>query len=127
MTEKSKILSIRFTPNALDWIVRQAREVGVSKGRYIRKVVLGELPPAKVPFGTNQRSLKLADDITHREMRRMVFRQLPMVGNNLNQLTKKVNCADEFTKQEREQIMIDIKVCRQDLDQLSIKIMEAIL
>ncbi|SHE87836.1 hypothetical protein SAMN05443144_1046 [Fodinibius roseus] len=120
-------ITVRVDEDEEEWIIKKAGEVGVSKSRYMRQVTLGERPPAKVPFATNQRSLELDDNVTHGEVKELIHKGLPAVGRNVDQIVKKVNSKDEFAEKEREELITEIKACRKSLDRLAIKFMEAIL
>lgn len=91
--------SISLRPEERQFIEAQAEKAGVSMGRYIKQVVLGE---------RRQAFMKTSVDIPEMEVRHII-RQLSAIGNNINQLARIAN-ADKQTinsqklEQMREQL-----------------------
>lgn len=92
--KRDKMIGVWCTQEEHDWIRKQGEESrgkGVSKGAYLRKVALGELPPAEEPFATNQQELKLSKKITKGEFLDVLYEQIPGATNNLNQMAIRLN------------------------------------
>ena len=91
MEGKTQRITVRLTPSEEDWIIQAAQQNSVSKSRYMRNVVLGELPQAEHPYATNQQALKFSDKITKGEFITVMYDQIPRAGNNLNQIARRLN------------------------------------
>lgn len=91
MEERSERITVRLSPSEEKWILKEKDRAGVSKSRYMRKVVLGELPQAKVPFREEDRRLEFENGISAVEMRKVIDHELPKWGNNLNQVARTLN------------------------------------
>jgi len=96
MVEKSERITVRFTPEAEQWIIKQADKAGVSKGRYVRKVALGELRQAEQPFRKKDQKIELGSEVRFSDLEKVLEHDLPKIGNNLNQLTRHVNEQSEI-------------------------------
>ena len=76
--ERDQIKSIRFSQDELDWLEKRANEAGVSFGRYVRQVALGE---------RLQETDKPASEGELWEL----GKQLRGIGNNINQIARVAN------------------------------------
>ena len=122
MIEKTERITVRFTPNQEEWVIRQAEQAGVSKGRYLRKVVLVEFPQASTPFFKKDRRINFRQGITMKNMQKIIEHDLPKTGNNLNQLTRHVN----ETRQIDRQVLEEITKYRKDNSRLVKTIVRAL-
>jgi hypothetical protein len=89
--KRNKMIGVWCTQEEHDWILKEANKAGPSKGAYMRKVVLGELPQANVPYRKEDRRLQFKNGITHEDMNKVLRQDLSNVQNNLNQVARKLN------------------------------------
>ena len=104
MADKTQRITVRFTPRQEEWVIREAQKAGVSKGRYLRKVALVELPQASRPFFKKDRRIKFNKGVTMEDMRKIVEYHVPRQGNNLNQLARHVNETHQIDRQVLQEI-----------------------
>lgn len=121
------MVGVWVDPSEHQWLVRQAKKAGVSKGRYLRQVTLGILPQAPVPFATNQRSLDLSGKVTHQELKDVIFKQLPELGENLSDVKRRVNSKEVFEEKYQQAMIEEITQIRQETSRAITIITEAIL
>jgi len=104
MARRSERVTVRLTPNEEDWIINKAEKAGVSKSRFMRKVVLGELSQAEVPFYQKNHRMKFNNGITHEEMRKVLRGDMSNAQNNLNQIARKLNSGRVIDEKDREKL-----------------------
>jgi len=80
--KKTERITVRFTPDERTWLAETSNENGVSVSRYIRQVSLGELPQINKKLNGCSISQKEFLDL---------YKEVNMVGTNLNQIAKKLN------------------------------------
>lgn len=84
--------SVSLNEDQRDWIKKQAKKHEISYTHYMRRVVLGALPQAKEPFYEKDKEVPVKKGMTHRELFRLVSVDLARrIGNNLNQIARKLN------------------------------------
>ena len=114
--------SISLKADERSWLEDQAGSAGVSLGRYIRQVALCQRPQAEDPFSEADRPVQLEDAITKQRLEQVLTQQLPKLGNNLNQLARRVNTQQSMGAKQTE----ELARCRKDLDELTLTIIEAL-
>jgi hypothetical protein len=82
--KKTKIVTLRYRPSELEHLNAQAKAVGLSRSAYITRKVQG-LPvlPMRVPR---------VNWLAYEELG-TIARELPAMGNNLNQIARAINTA----------------------------------
>lgn len=84
--------SISLKEDQRDWIKKQAEKNGISYTHYMRKVVLGALPQAKDPFYEKDQPIPIKEGMSYRELHQLLAVDLARrIGNNLNQIARKLN------------------------------------
>lgn len=114
MIEKSERITVRLTPGEEEWIVKKAEKAGVSKSRYIRKVTLCELPQSDNPFYEKDRPMNLKNGITHAKMMRIFNTDISQIGNNLNQIARRLNSGEEVD----DEMLKEVKQMREELTEI---------
>ncbi len=72
---KSAVVPIRFSKEERDSLFEQAKSFGVSLSEFVRRAALKRrLPPAPAP-----------------QINRDIYQELSRIGNNLNQVAKKIH------------------------------------
>lgn len=94
MSELDEIVPVRFSLEGKKWVQQKADEAGVSRGRYIRKVVLGEVVQADVPFDKKNRELRFNNGITQADMQKIFQTKMPRANSNLNQISRRLNSGE---------------------------------
>lgn len=84
-------IDLRVTPSEYKIIKKNMEESGLSKSEYIRRAVLGETIVSAPP----------ADFI-------LLIREVKKVGNDLNEVTRKLNAQDKVHKLELEKCSNEI-------------------
>jgi hypothetical protein len=88
-TEKTERTTIRWTPENLQMMKQRAEKAGVSTGRYVREVALGELPQDE--DGADKYALIV-------ELKNL-RKELGAIGNNINQIAKLGNQTGAFDRE----------------------------
>ena len=120
--ERTERMTVRLTPAEQEWIVKMAEKAGVSKSRYMRKVVLGELAPAEVPHKKIHREMKFKNGITQAKMKKIFLGDMPKLGNNLNQIARRLNEGQPADDDMVEQM----KYVREELNEIGKVIIKAL-
>lgn len=75
--KRTKVRSVRFTPEEWEMVQERSREARTTMGRYLRESGLAN--------GKRVRSTSIEDDLIY---------QLSRIGNNLNQLAHRANAGN---------------------------------
>jgi hypothetical protein len=87
---KTKIVSVRMSPDELRAIAARAHDCGKCLSTYMRIVALGSIPRARP-----------------RRIEQEAVYQLGRIGNNLNQLTRVANSTGRVAEAQRLQDILD--------------------
>lgn len=120
MSELDEIVPVRFSEEGKEWVEQKADKAGVSRGRYIRKVVLGELPQAEVPYETIHRQLRFNNGITQAKMKEVFQTEMPKVNSNINQIARRLN-SGEPVDSKMLKMVDDIRANHQKVTRIIIK------
>lgn len=88
MRKRSQAVLIRLTDNEKNYLQRQAANAGLKMEPFIRKLIMGA-------------------DITPRPPSNIInlIREVNYIGNNINQIAKKVNSENRVNQSQLEEIM----------------------
>ncbi|MCW9708811.1 plasmid mobilization protein [Fodinibius salsisoli] len=103
--------SVSLQTDEKEWLKTQADKAGITYTNYMRKVALCQLPQAEIPFRKEDRRLPFKNGISQRDMERVIDYDLAKVGNNMNQIARKLNegaSADEKMIEQMDEIWKDI-------------------
>jgi len=122
MAEGSPRITVRVTPSEEEWIIKKAKQAGVSKSRYMRKVTLCEFPQSGEPFYQKDRQFNFKNGVTHQEIKEIFRSKFPGVTNNLNQIARKLNSGQGVDKAMIE----EIKQIREQHNEIAVTIIKAL-
>lgn len=115
--------SVALKRDERSWLEEKAKNEGVSLGRYIRQVALCQRPQAEVPFSQNDSPIKLKNEVSKQQLEDVLDRQLPKIGNNINQLARHVNEQQNIGPKQIQ----ELKQLREAMNQITIAINKALL
>lgn len=107
---KPNMLTLRVSDDELDLINDYAEKSGLSRSAYLRKVVIGKIPPVKYEIVyNNPRILK-------------IFANLANISGNLNQIAHHLNAGRGWTDDLRREVyesIYEVREMRKELKELA--------
>lgn len=104
------MLTLRVSDDELDLINDYAEKSGLSRSAYLRKVVIGKIPPVKYEIVyNNPRILK-------------IFANLANISGNLNQIAHHLNAGRGWTDDLRREVyesIYEVREMRKELKELA--------
>ncbi len=89
---KPHMLTLRVSDDELELINGYAKKSGLSRSAYLRKVVIGKIPPIKYEIVYNSPEIL------------KIFRNLGNITGNLNQIAKHLNHGGAFSMELRKEV-----------------------
>ncbi len=89
---KPHMLTLRVSDDELELINGYAKKAGLSRSAYLRKVVIGKIPPIKFEIVYNSPEIL------------KIFRNLGNITGNLNQIAKHLNQGGAFSMELRKEV-----------------------
>lgn len=89
---KPHMLTLRVSDDELELINGYAKKAGLSRSAYLRKVVIGKIPPIKYEIVYNSPEIL------------KIFRNLGNITGNLNQIAKHLNQGGAFSMELRKEV-----------------------
>jgi len=86
------MLTLRVSDDELELINGYAKKAGLSRSAYLRKVVIGKIPPIKYEIVYNSPEIL------------KIFRNLGNITGNLNQIAKHLNKGGAFSMELRKEV-----------------------
>jgi hypothetical protein len=120
MGERTERITVRLTPSEEEWIIKRADKAGVSKSRYMRKVVLGEYPQIQAPYKNIHRQMRFSNGITQAKMKRLFQTEMPKVNSNINQIARRLN-SGQVADDKMLKMVEDIRDNHQKMTRIIIK------
>ena len=90
---KPHMLTLRVSDDELELINGYAKKAGLSRSAYLRKVVIGKIPPIKYEIVYNSPEIL------------KIFRNLGNITGNLNQIAKHLNQGGAFSMELRKEVL----------------------
>jgi len=86
------MLTLRVSDDELELINGYAKKAGLSRSAYLRKAVIGKIPPIKYEIVYNSPEIL------------KIFRNLGNITGNLNQIAKHLNQGGAFSMELRKEV-----------------------
>ena len=107
---KPHMLTLRVSDDELDLINGYAEKSGLSRSAYLRKVVIGKIPPIKYEIVYNNPEIL------------KIFSNLANITGNLNQIAHHLNAGRGWTDELRREVyeaIYEVREMRKELKELA--------